>query len=219
MTLQQKVESLSVVDQTTYDEAVELLLGVNKAIKRAEEILGPPVKSAYAHALELANHKKKFVGPLEDFKVTLTKSMSNWVTMMENRRKEEERVAREEAEALEAEERLRLQQQSDEAAEAGDELLAEELQTQAATVFVPAVSQSAGVSKTKGISHVTDYEIEVINLGAFLKAVISKKVRLDLASICKIRLDIVKTYIRNSKHTDIPGLRVREIKKVRGTGQ
>lgn len=210
---------LSVIDQVTYEKGTSLLLDINAAIKQAEVILDPPTKIAWQAWQDTLTHKKQFTVPLENAKKLVTSKLSIYATTMEARRKEAEQKALAEAKLLESQEIDRLQKEGEAAAEAGDMVGAEEKFMEAATTFVaPAVSHVA-MGKVGGTALISDYVIGVKDLKVFLSAIIAGTVRLDLNELITVKPHIIKAYVKATKHLDIPGLDIKEIKTVRGTGQ
>ena len=213
------VNSLSVQDQVTYERGSELLLSVNAAIKKVDALLDPPCKSAYAAWQANLAHKKKYVLPLETAKKNLSSKLSDYATEMDKRRKQAEEQARIEAEQRENEEKDRLIAEAEMAAEAGDMEAAEEKFMEATTTFIAPAVAVPTFTKAAGTALVSDYQIEVTDIKAFLKEIVEGRVRLDLNELVSLKMGVLKTYIKTTKHMDIPGLRVREFKSVRGTGQ
>ena len=212
------VNSFSVQDQTTYEQGAELLKSVNTAIKKVDALLDPPCKNAYAAWQATLAHKKVYLTPLETAKKTITNKLSVYATEMEKRRKAAEEEARLEAERLENEQKDRLIAEAEAATETGNIEKAEEKFMEAATTFVAPAVAAVGLGKVAGTALTDEYEIDVTNIKLFLKEVVEGRVRLDLNELVTLKMGVLKTYVKTTKHMDIPGLKIRVTKKVKGTG-
>lgn len=153
LTWPEKARAVAVVDDSTYGQAAEMLLGVKALRGQVDEAFDGIISKAFAAHREACSQKKKAEGPLVEAEAVLKLAMGTYTTAQERKRLEE--VRRRQEEERRSEETRRIEEaaaKEREAKASGDEeLLAEaheliEAPIITAPVYVPPVVKAAGIS-------------------------------------------------------------------------
>lgn len=214
--LQKQVESLVITNQMTYDVASSTLLGVKAHIKKLKEALSPQCDSAYATWQTALAQRTKYVSPYESLEKELKEKMAAYEVEQEAKRilaQEEARLrAKAETEKLQEEYKDAI----DKAIDGGDLDEAEALRQEAEIAVVPPAIIDTSVTKIKGVISMDDYIVEITDPIKFLKAVTSKKINIAIDKIITWKVGGIKTYIKSTGTTEIPGISIKKSKIIGG---
>lgn len=92
--------ALTISNQQTYDQAVDLAVSLAKARKRVEEFYAPLKKKARESWQALVDSEKGFLGPLAEIEPKVKEKIGTWDREQERIRKELEEQAEREAERI-----------------------------------------------------------------------------------------------------------------------
>lgn len=200
-------QELSVTNQVEYDYAADFLRELKTRQKDVESVLEPQCKAAYDSWQVALEQKKKFLAPFTKAESAVKLLMSEY--QMEQRRvaEEAERKAQEEAAKQEEKERQKLLKK---AGRCKDPDKAAELEAQAEMVFVPVVTPSHEVTKAQGVSTTVDFDVEIHDIRTFLRALVDGQILLDPNELLTVKIQPIKQYIKLTKTTKIPGVRIKE---------
>jgi hypothetical protein len=185
VTLPEKATSIRIVDQATFAQAGEFLLGVKALRREIDETFDPLVRKAHeAHKAAVAA-KKKVEGPVAEAETIVKRGMGAYQQEQDRIRREAEEGARRERERLEREARAREEEERKRLeAEAEDRRLAEALEAEQrgdvtratqileappAPVFVPPAPAAfvpppaPEPAKVEGVSFMERWEFEVVD--------------------------------------------------------
>ncbi len=186
-----KANNMTVTDNVTNQAATDYLRTLKKFQSEIKAELRPHIEQAHTLHKSLVSQEKRLLAPLQEAERAIKSKVSTFLVKMEEIRKEEQRKAREKAEAeerrireakekqkreWEAKEKARLEeaerleaegkaeeaQKAREAAEKAAEK-AEEREQQAAEAFVPAPVVDSKVEVQKGVSTKVNWKFEVVD--------------------------------------------------------
>jgi hypothetical protein len=104
-------QNLSVVDEVTFTQALELGKACSVRIKLVEEKLGPAKRKTYEAYQEVMKLMKSFIDPLEGAKKLLASRAYSWQKAEEDRKRREAEEARRQAE-MEAAQKRKAEEES-----------------------------------------------------------------------------------------------------------
>lgn len=166
-------KSFRIAEHKQYEEAGGMLRGIMALKKKVAETFDPHIKRAYDAHRSLVAEKKSHESPLEQAEQALKRSMLSYQLVEEQKRREDEALAQEEA----RKQRERLEAQAAKAAAKGRIEKAEALQATAAAVVAPIIPTST--PKLAGVSVRVTWRATVTNLMELVKAVAAGVVPLN----------------------------------------
>lgn len=170
VSLSKQITTLVIKDQASYETAATLLKSIKDIGKMAEEArkkITTPLDAAKSAVMDLFRPTSTAVDNLEKHLKSL---MIAYVNEEERKRKAEEEKLRKIAEAAEAKERKRLEEQAAKALANGKTDKAEELSQRAATVNRVAPIVASTVQKVSGVSMKQNWKARVIDINAVPRA-------------------------------------------------
>lgn len=207
LTLRDAANGIQIKDQISYEHAADFLTEVKTKMKEVEAAMDPQCKAAYDSWQTALTQKKRYLAPFLEAETIVKKGMGAYQLEQRRMAEEAERRAREEAAKQEEKERQALLKK---AAKCKNEDRAAELEAQAGMVFVPVVAPVHEVTKAEGVSAVSDFDIEIHDMKAFIRALADGKIMIDPAEIFTVKIAPIKQYIKLTKTTNIPGVSITE---------
>lgn len=126
LTLSQSVIQIIVTDVETMKKANDFLVSIKTLRKEIAETFNPIIEKAHQTHKEAVSQKKRHEEPLKEAEQILKLRVSNYLTELETKRREQERLLKEEEERIEREKAENLKK-AQEAIENGDTKTATEL--------------------------------------------------------------------------------------------
>ena len=161
-TMLQRAQALVIVDQRTYDAAVELGRAIKDLRAEAEAHHRPVIQAALEAHRRALEAFRRIDEPLKAAEAEIKRRLSAWVAEQERLRQEAERRAREEAERAAAE-ALEAQLEQIEAAGAPVEVIEAVIRrAEAAPVMAPRVAPQ--YERAQGIAARKTYRAQVISM-------------------------------------------------------
>jgi len=196
-----RARALRVVDQPTYEQASEHLIGIKGLRASIEETFGPIIAKAHAAHKEAVAQRKKVEAPLEEAECILKKGISGYLAEQERLRREEERRLRE---AVELQAAAELEQRIEEAERSGAPVAEINAMIEQPLV-VPAPVAPPRVQRVEGISMRETWRAEVVDKAALIRAA---AVRPDLHALLEVNVPALNGMARALKSAmSIPGVR------------
>jgi len=203
-TMLQRAQALEIVDQATYDAAVELGRAIKDIRAEAEAHHRPVIQAALeAHRRALEAYRR-IDEPLKAAEVEIKRRLSAWVAEQERLRQEAERRAREEAERAAAE-ALEAQLEQMEAAGAPVEVIETIIrQAEAAPAAAPRVAPQ--YERAQGIAARKTYRAQVVSFIDLVRWVAANPTHENLLAVNQSALNALARAQRENLR--IPGVRV-----------
>lgn len=210
--IDKQVNSL-VISGETYELAGEMVLGMDKLIKKINDFFDEPIKLAHATHKNLTTKRSNLIKPIEDRKSMLKKKISVYLTEQERKRKEAQAKLDEERRQKEEAQRQKIIAQAEKAEAEGKTEKADKLMDKAAEVYIPQTIVESEIdtniqSESGSVSAKNDIEIEVVDSYAFLSAVANKTLPISLV---EIKENKIKQFIKLQGLQQIPGVHIREV--------
>ena len=198
--------AVSVQNDEEYEAAGKFGVMLKKKAAEVTEFFKPLKDSAYKAHKAICDREKEMLTPLRKAEMTLKKTMGDYATEQERKRREAEEAARraaEEESRRKLEEAARLESAGDAAGAEAALQDAEISEDVSRMVFIP-----GGAPKAKGVSASKDWEIVSIDSKDVPLAVSGVEIRpVDVAAVMRL--------IRASKGTiQIPGIVYRAVAKM-----
>lgn len=168
---QAKAAAAAIVDSNSFEAAALLYQDVKARIKRVGQVLDPFVKRSYDEWKKDVADRQKYLDPLEKAEATLKPAIAKYQADQEKKRQEEQR-ALEEANRKAAEDAQIAEAEA--AAAAGNKDQAESILS--APVVVAPVVAPPSVPKVKGLGFRDNWNAQIVDIKALLKAVLEGKV-------------------------------------------
>ena len=198
-------QNFKITTAPQYEEAGEKLKGIMALKKKIAETFDPHIKRAFEAHRSLVAEKKTHETPLQTAEALLKRAMLGYSLAEEQKRREAEARAQEEA----RKEREKLEARAAKAAAAGKEEKAAALATAASAVVAPIIQPTT--PKLAGISTRTTYRAEVVDLMELVKAVAAGTVPL-------LALQANQTFLNNQARAMKETLAYPGVKAVQETG-
>jgi hypothetical protein len=217
ITLYEQANSLLVVDIESYTSAGELgktLKELARSIDAYFEPLRVSAKAAYDQVLE---KKRTELAPVNEAIELIRNNMNIYVKKEEEKRQEQERKARDQAEEDARKEREKLAKQAEKAEAKGQDEKAEGLRDKAEMVYAAPVSVAPSIDKTfktaaGNITQAKELHIQVADIKAFLKAIVEQNVNPTMVTIGAGPL---KAWVKANGLEHFPGLDIKQTVGVR----
>ena len=193
----EQATALVVTDNKTNESATNFLKGVKTLIKEIETELEPAISQAHELHLTLTTQKKKFIDPLKGVEHTVKGKISKFLLDQEKIRIEEQRKAREKADAEERKRKAILEAQALAHEQNGRSEKAEERRQQAEEVFVPAPIIESKVEQQKGVATKVNWKFEITDIS---------KIPTQYLKADEVAIGGVVRALKGN--TNIPGVRV-----------
>lgn len=192
---------LVIVDQATFEEAAELLKGINGLLNEAEVHHRPVIDAAHRAHKAALEALKRITTPLEEAQRLIKSRVSSFLDEQERKRREEQRrIEEEQAKAREAEIEAQL-----EAAEAAGASNAEVEAIIAQPVFAPPVVVPP-THKVEGIAQRENWKARVVDKSALVKAAAGNPM---LMALLEVNQPALNSLARSMKSTlNVPGVEV-----------
>jgi CRISPR/Cas system CMR subunit Cmr6 (Cas7 group RAMP superfamily) len=194
---------------TTIEEsmgAVNFLKRIKEAKQKVENFFELQIKSAYRTWQILLKQKKEYMDPLitaeKIVKDKKTKFDLKQEELAEKERKEIEEKARKEEER----QRAKLQKKIDKAT---DEEIKAILQEEQEMVHVQRETATI-TTKTEGTAKQVDYEVEVYDTAALVRAIINNDIAMKLDLVIEVKTKGIKDYVKATGVTTIPGCKIKK---------
>jgi hypothetical protein len=195
-----RAEEIAVTDESSYQEALLIGQECAKRSRAVEDLFKPSREAAHKAWKTITETVGTFTGPLETARKLVTRKATDWQQAEQRRRDEEARVAQEKANHEAEERRIKAAVQME--AE-GNQKIADAII--AAPVVAPVV-QAAPVAKPAGVQVRENWQAEVTDLSALIRAVQEGKVGIE---VLQPNLAVLRTLAKITKgKTVIPGVRV-----------
>ena len=219
----QEIISIDIVvdDKPSFEYASEFILQIDSKIKKVKEFFKPEKDKAFQAHKEICQRETEILSLADITRKKINKQISEYLTALEKKRIEDQRKA-DELLRKQMEEKERKEEELRKKAEAGkisEAKLNKELDK--LDPVMPIIVEKE-VEKTERmangtVSQTKDIEIEVIDMKAFLKAVIDKTDNLDFIDIKSTKL---KNFIKVQGIKEFAGLKIEEKVKAsfRGRG-
>ena len=210
MTLYEQAYSVKVVDQGTYETAGNLASVLKGLAKQIAEYFQPLKESAHAAHKAITQREAKELSPIKEALDLLRDSMNTYLREQERLRIAAQRKAEEDARRQAEEERQRLLAEAEAALDSGDTVAAEELLDKEAEIYTapvivaPTVPQTVKVGDTT-LSQAKDLQVDVVDLRAFLAAMVEKNVP---PTMVEIKIGPLKAWVKANALEHFPGLRI-----------
>lgn len=198
-------QNFKITTAQQYEEAGGQLKGIMALKKKIADTFDPHIKRAFEAHRSLVAEKKTHETPLQTAEALLKRAMLGYQLAEEQKRREAEARAQEEA----RKEREKLEARAAKAAAAGKEEKAAALATAASAVVAPIVMPTT--PKVSGISTRTTYRAEVSNLMELVKAVAAGTVPL-------MALQANQTFLNNQARAMKETLAYPGVRPVQETG-
>ena len=203
-TMLQRAQALEIVDQTTYDAAVELGRAIKDLRAEAEAHHRPVIQAALEAHRRALEAFRRIDEPLRAAEIEIKRRLSAWVAEQERLRQEAERRAREEAERAAAE-ALEAQLEQMEAAGAPVEVVEAVIrQAEAAPIAAPRVAPQ--YERAQGIAARKAYRAQVVSMIEFIRWVAANPTHESLLTVNQSALNALARAQRENLR--IPGVRV-----------
>jgi len=209
MTITQRAQAIRVVDQLSYEQAAEMLLGIKDLRREAEDHHRPMIDAAHKSWKSALAGLHRIDGPLCEAEKILKNGIGGYESEQRRLQQEREREAREAAERAQAE----LLEASIEAAEAEGASVEEVRAIIEQPMVAPTVTVAPTIQKVSGVSMAKTYRAEVSNLRELCKAVALGTVPEAYVTANMPALNGVARSTRGSLR--IPGVRIVEETNVR----
>lgn len=196
------VANLVISDQISYDGAAELLLIIKQRYQETMDALDPQREAAYNSYIIARDQRDKYTKPLELLEKQVKEKMSLFLQQQEEKRRIEEKLAREEAEK-EAE--VIRQKLLAKAKKAKTEEKREELEEQAEMVVAHTPSVSLGITATEGTAHRFVDKVTVVDLKKLIWAIANGVVTINVDKLFSVKGSVLDDYVKLTGNTAIPG--------------
>lgn len=157
--LMARVESLRITDDTTYQEACELLILIKTKQKQIEPILEEPVKIQHDSWKKTRAWADRFLSPIDAMRQILARRIGEWDMKIREKRRREAEIAAEEARAKAERERT---QQIKQAQKLGDKETVSNLKA-APIVPVSVAPKTPEPAKIAGVTTTYKWDFEVVD--------------------------------------------------------
>lgn len=233
------VESLTIKSKADHEAAYTALAKIKESESKALTLIEPQRKSARETLDIILAQKKALVGPFADYKKIISSKISDYELILEDKQAESQKKLMVEAEKLmvEAEKetekeiekknkRLKVLQAKKKPLMVKDTdaiatLLLEIDDLQAsideghATVTSVINTSAEKIKKPQGAQSQDDYEIDVVDMQEFLRAILTDKVPIVLdEALVGIKLTPIKNYVKATGNTNIPGCSIKKRKNI-----
>ena len=203
-TMLQRAQALVIVDQATYDAAVELGRAIKDLRAEAEAHHRPVIQAALEAHRRALEAFRRIDEPLRSAEIEIKRRLSAWVAEQERLRQEVERRAREEAERAAAE-ALEAQLEQMEAAGAPAEVIQAVIaRAESAPVMAPRVAPQ--YERAQGIAARKTYRAQVVSMIEFIRWVAQNPTHETLLQPNQSALNALARAQRENLR--IPGVRV-----------
>lgn len=217
LSLLERSQAVRVFNEESYGFAGTLVKEAKVILKERTAYFAPMKEAAAAAHKAICAKEKEALAPINGMIATVTAAQNEWLAAEDRRKRAEQ--ARLEAEAREAarKEQERLQRAAEKAEAQGKTEKAEELIEQAAEVVpepvyaAPVVPAPVRTGDTTSFT-VTETEITVVDLKAFVKAIADNGYA---PSMLEIKVAPLKAFVKAMGLKTFPGLAIREVPKAR----
>lgn len=194
--------------------AVLFLQDVAKAKKRIQDFFAPHKKSTYEAWRGLCKQETQILAPLLSAE-SVVKQRKTEFDMEQRRRAEEEK--RKEDERIRKEEEKAKRKLDALIAKTTDEERIAQLEEEKEFLHIPRCAVESAPVKVAGSSTQKDWNIEIVDKAALLRAILTGVHRISLDAI-DIKTSSLKQYIKVSGNANIAGCKVMEtlIQKIKG---
>lgn len=198
--------NLFVTTQQEAERAVTFLQEVARSKKRVTEFFSEQKKATYDAWQVVCKQETKILTPLLAAESVIKQRKTEYDLKVRREAEEQARLAEELAQKEEEKLRKRLDKQIAKTDDEDKKALLEEMKEgvmvhRAATPSVP---------KIQGASAQKDYTVEIVDLRAFLVALVSREVTIAYDQVVNIKTSAIKAYIKTTGRVNIPGCRIQE---------
>lgn len=209
-------EAILITDQVTRELATEFATEARRMIKVIENEFKPDIEKAHTLHKDLLARMNKLTEPFKKARIIVDMEISRDFLERDRVRREEERVARANADADRREQEAMLTREAEAFIEDGDLESAEDiLDTEVVTAPIVPVAPTQQTTQTAAGSATVKRDIEVIvqDVRTILLAVINNRLP---ETIIQIDVGAAKRYAKASGRYDLPGFVIRETAVVSG---
>jgi hypothetical protein len=200
--LTNRASQIVIVDQPSYAQASETLLGVQAWLHRIQTSFTSSKRKALELHSEICKTEHEVVDPLVGARDTLKRKMGVWVEIQMNEAEEANRRAREEREREHQEE---IEERVQEAELRGATV--NEVRAIIETPAMPPPPVAPAVTQVRGVSTSDKWYAEVTDKRAFVTAALGNRLLFELVEIHQPRLDRLAGQLKGAL-SDIPGLKI-----------
>lgn len=213
MTLDDQVKAVVVNSPESYENAGTVVASLESLKKKITAYWKDPIAKAFDAHRALTEKRNEMLKPVDEKIKSLRKKISEYLTAVERKKREEQaRLAREAAEK-EAKEKAKLEKKAERAEENGNTAKAAAIREQAENVFVPMNIASSEVEKTTRTEDATisakkDIEIVITEPLEIIKGIASGKIPISVVDISVSKL---KKYVKDYQLKQLDGCIINEI--------
>lgn len=212
VTVRSDMTSIQIVDQPSYNKAVEARVAAVAWLKKAEEFFDPSIADAHALHKKLIGQKKAVCGPVDDTIKAINSELVRYDNEQERLRREEQRRLDEEAARL-AREQILEDAVHAETMGADEETIAAVLE-QPVAVTAPVVAAPT-YQKSAAVTYRETWSGECTNLLETVKAAAKgNKTALGLLQINQPALNAMARAMKQTLADAVPGCRAVSQKQV-----
>lgn len=191
-TYDQQINAI-MVTKDTYEQAGQMIIGLDKLLKKINEYWKELVDKAYAAHKALTAKRAEMYNPVKDRRDSLNRKISAYLTAQEEIRREEQRRLDEARRKAEDAEKKKLEARAVKAEDKGNTEKADELRQKAEDVYIPPAVVVPEVEKTTRmeagtVSAKKDIDIEITDEMAILKAIIAGTLPISIITISESKL-------------------------------
>jgi len=218
-TIDEKVEAITIKDNTDYEYAGSLVIAGKTLIKKIQAFWEEPIaKARDAHKI-LTQRRAEMEMPVLNKIDILKRKISVYITEQERIRREEQRRLDDERRKAEEAERAKLAKKAERAEASGKIGKAEELRQAAEDIYIPAAIVETVEKTTRTgagtITAVKDIEIEITDHKAILKHIIAGVLPITIVAISEPKL---KQTIKLHQIDKLEGVMIRQVSKAQFRG-
>lgn len=187
-------------------KAVDFLKRIKDAKAKLDAFFDPQNKAAYNTWQIGLKHKKEYYDPLVAAEKLVKDKKTTFDLAQEEAAEKERQKIEEKARKEEEKQKAKLQKKID---STDDEEKKAVLQEQQESVHVQREAATVE-TKTEGSAKQADYNVEVYNMAAFLRAILEEDIQIKLDNVVEVKIKGIKDFIKLTNITNIPGCIVKK---------
>lgn len=213
-TLQKTVTALVIKDQTSYENASNLLIMIKSGMTQVMEAFDPQREAAYASYQIALNQLNKYKNPFILAEKQTKEKMGLYLTQQEEKRQLEEQLLQEEEEKRVEAERQKLLKKASRTKNVDK---AEDLKDEAEALFAHAPQIASTVSNIGGVQTRFTNKVEVIDSMKLIKAIADGTIRVDTDKLISFKASVLEQYVNLTGAKSIPGTVIKKVPVISGS--
>lgn len=210
LTISERAAAVQIIDQPTYDGAVELLRGVKALRKEAEAHHRPMIEAAYRAHKAATDALKRIDDPLKQAETHVKGCIGAWEMEQERLRRERQRLIEEAARRRAEEEILAAAVAAEAEGASAAEVDAVMAEAQAPILVVPPAPPV--YQKAEGVAVRKSYSAEVVNLAELIRHVAAHP---EQSNLLTPNMTALRAMVRaQGAQFRMPGVRLVEVANV-----